>query len=358
MRAGEDAGAARGEGPRRPALCVLCGLPAAGKSTLARALSLRLRREWRWAVGVVAYDDVMPEAFPEEEAAGPLAPSWKALRRELLGCLEGFLRALLHRAPLSAPSGGTGALWAAFTASLQAQGLLHPAPAPEGPAHLLPTPAAAAGPLLLILDDNFYYRSMRLEVHRLARRYSLGFCQLFLDCPLETCLQRNGRRPGALPADTILLMQGKMEEPNPQKNAWELNSLTVRSATCSPEASPELTGLLLAALENPVTYVEDNVEQKEVDRAVCSSSTLHQADQALRRIVSQTMKEAKDACLRPPDLKLLAAALNQLRAELLRDLRLGSRAGPCSQAPGVPDAVALFQDEKDSLVRKYLSEQH
>lgn len=72
MRAGEDAGAARGEGPRRPALCVLCGLPAAGKSTLARALSLRLRREWRWAVGVVAYDDVMPEAFPEEEAAGPL----------------------------------------------------------------------------------------------------------------------------------------------------------------------------------------------------------------------------------------------------------------------------------------------
>lgn len=67
---------------------------------------------------------------------------------------------------------------------------------------------------------------------------------------------------------------------------------------------------------------------------------------------------ALDACPRPPDLKLLAAALNQLRAGLLRDLRLGGRAGPCSLAPGVPDAVARFQDEKDSLVRKYLSEQH
>lgn len=72
MKAGEDARAARGEGPRRLGLCVLCGLPAAGKSTLARALSHQLRRERRWAVGVVAYDDVMPDAFLEAAAAGPL----------------------------------------------------------------------------------------------------------------------------------------------------------------------------------------------------------------------------------------------------------------------------------------------
>lgn len=65
---------------------------------------------------------------------------------------------------------------------------------------------------------------------------ALGFCQLFLDCPLETCLQRNGQRPGALPADTIRLMGGKMEEPNPEKNAWEHNSLTVRSPACSAVA--------------------------------------------------------------------------------------------------------------------------
>ena len=41
-------------------LCVLCGLPAAGKSTFARALALRLRRERGWAVGVLSYDDVLP----------------------------------------------------------------------------------------------------------------------------------------------------------------------------------------------------------------------------------------------------------------------------------------------------------
>ncbi|XP_070288146.1 L-seryl-tRNA(Sec) kinase [Myotis yumanensis] len=356
MEAGEDARAARGEGPRPLGLCVLCGLPAAGKSTLARALAHRLRRERRWAVGVVAYDDVMPDAFLAEADARPLPSRWKSLRQELLKDLECFLRAVLHGDPLSAPPGGTEALWEALVTCLRGQALLPPAT--EGPSHCLPTPTAASGPLLLILDDNFYYRSMRYEVYQLARKYSLGFCQLFLDCPLETCIQRNGQRPGALPAETIRLMGGKMEEPNPEKNAWEHNSLTVRSPACSATASPELTGLLLAALENPVNCVEDNSEQKETDRIICSTNMLHQADQTLRRIVSETMKEAKDARVRPPDLKLLAAALNQLRAELLRDLRLGHKAPLCSRALGVPDVVALFHDEKDSLVQKYFPKQH
>lgn len=62
----------RGEEPRKLGLCVLCGLPASGKSTFARALGHRLRQELGWAVGVVAYDDVLPDAFPEEEGARPL----------------------------------------------------------------------------------------------------------------------------------------------------------------------------------------------------------------------------------------------------------------------------------------------
>lgn len=53
------------------ALCVLCGLPAAGKSTFARALALRLRRERGWAVGVLSYDDVLPPALPDDAGTLP-----------------------------------------------------------------------------------------------------------------------------------------------------------------------------------------------------------------------------------------------------------------------------------------------
>lgn len=34
---------------------------------------------------------------------------------------------------------------------------------------------------------------------------------------------------------------------------------------CSPEVSPNLTDLLLTALENPAKYVDGNVEQKETE---------------------------------------------------------------------------------------------
>lgn len=65
---------------------------------------------------------------------------------------------------------------------------------------------------------------------------SLGFCQLFLDCPLETCLLRNGQRPQPLPNETIRLMESKIEKPNGEKNAWERNSLVIQSSSCSSEA--------------------------------------------------------------------------------------------------------------------------
>ena len=73
---------------------------------------------------------------------------------------------------------------------------------------------------------------------------SLGFCQLFLDCSLETCLRRNGQRLRALPAETIHMMARKIEQPNPEKNAWEHNSLTVQSPACSSEARYLLEAIL------------------------------------------------------------------------------------------------------------------
>lgn len=41
-------------------LCVLCGLPAAGKSTLARKV-LSAAAEHGWRASVVPYDDLIPE---------------------------------------------------------------------------------------------------------------------------------------------------------------------------------------------------------------------------------------------------------------------------------------------------------
>ncbi|KAK4820978.1 hypothetical protein QYF61_009444 [Mycteria americana] len=352
-----------GAGRARVGLCVLCGLPAAGKSTLARALRRRLPQRPGWACAVLSYDELIPpEAFgpPEAEAgAGPAGPSplrhgarggrcqaarrvpragpprpapqrcrcrrggawggraavgepgrvrgpsplrclppqlprWKRSRRELLQCLECFLRALVAGEPLSAPASATQPAWGRFLAWCQGQGLL--SSAESAGAGRRWTRAATSRPLCVILDDNFYYQSMRYEVYQLARKYSLSFCQLFLECPLECCLQRNRLRSHPLPDQTIYLMARKIEMPDLKKNSWEQNSLILKSSDCTSEDNEQIISLLATALENPVKQNEENTEQKEADRAICAASTVHQADQTCRRIISQTMKDAKGTC--------------------------------------------------------------
>ncbi|XP_011898610.1 PREDICTED: L-seryl-tRNA(Sec) kinase isoform X1 [Cercocebus atys] len=358
MKTAENTRGTGSDGPRKRVLCVLCGLPAAGKSTFARALAHRLRQEQGWAVGVVAYDDVMPDAFLAGARARRAPSQWKLLRQELLKYLEYFLMAVINGCQMSVPPSRTEAMWEDFITCLKDQDLIFSA-AYEAQSCYLLTKTAVSRPLFLVLDDNFYYQSMRYEVYQLARKYSLGFCQLFLDCPLETCLQRNSQRPQALPPETIHLMERKLEKPNPEKNAWEHNSLTIPSPACASEASLEVTDLLLTALENPVKYAEDNMEQKETDRIICSTNILHKADQTLRRIVSQTMKGAKDEQVLPHNLKLLAEELNKLKAEFLEDLKQGNKKYLCfQQTIDISDVTSFFHYEKDNIVQKYFSKQH
>lgn len=75
---------------------------------------------------------------------------------------------------MSAPPGSTEAVWTDFTACLHAQDLVQPA-APEPRASYPLTKTAASRPLLLLLDDNFYYQSMRYEVYQLARKCNSNF---------------------------------------------------------------------------------------------------------------------------------------------------------------------------------------
>ncbi|KAM8806070.1 L-seryl-tRNA(Sec) kinase [Eudromia elegans] len=317
-------------GRRRAGLCVLCGLPAAGKSSLARGLRLRLPRSRPWDCALLAYDELIPpEAFappaPGAAAPGraPLLSSWKTHRQELLRCLEHLLQALTSGGPLSVPAGCTEAMWERFVACCLGQGLLSSQAPDARNCHFLAN-TAASRPLYLVLDDNFYYQSMRYEVYQLARKYSLSFCQIFLECPLEQCLQRNRQRSDPLPDQTIYQMARKIEMPDLENNAWEKNSLILKSSECALEDNLQIIDLLANALENPVKQNEENTEQKEADRAICAASTVHQADQTCRRIISQAMKNAKDKNVHPSEMKSLAEELNKLKAEFLEDFRQGS----------------------------------
>ncbi|NXR05060.1 PSTK kinase, partial [Sagittarius serpentarius] len=289
----------------------------------------------------------------------PQLPRWKRSRRELLQCLERFLRALVTGAPLSATAPAPQPAWERFLACCRGQGLLSSAGG-GAEAGRYRTHAATSRPLYLILDDNFYYQSMRYEVYQLARKYSLSFCQLFLECPLECCLQRNRLRSHPLPDQTIYLMARKIEMPDLKKNAWEQNSLILKSFDCTSEDNELIISLLATALENPVKQNEEDTEQKEADRAICAASAVHQADQTCRRIISQTMKDAKDKNILPSEMKSLAEELNKLKAEFLEDLRQGNNLKNqiCTQnqySDSAISVISLFQHEATNVVNKYIN---
>lgn len=99
-----------------------------------------------------------------------LQPSqWKSLRQELLRYLEYFLMAVTNTCPMSAPPNRTAAMWEDFITCLKDQDLLSSAVLETQSCYLL-TKTAVSRPLFLILDDNFYYQSMRYEVYQLARK--------------------------------------------------------------------------------------------------------------------------------------------------------------------------------------------
>ena len=70
---------------------------------------------------------------------------------------------------MSAPPSKTEAMWKDFITCLKDQDLISSA-AVEAQALYPLTKTAVSRPLLLILDDNFYYQSMRYEVYQLARK--------------------------------------------------------------------------------------------------------------------------------------------------------------------------------------------
>lgn len=70
---------------------------------------------------------------------------------------------------MSAPPNRTAALWEDFIRCLKDQDLISSAALETQSCYLL-TKIAVSRPLFLILDDNFYYQSMRYEVYQLARK--------------------------------------------------------------------------------------------------------------------------------------------------------------------------------------------
>ena len=200
-----------------PCVVCLCGAPAAGKSSLARALCDELSRpRLVSAVYHISFDEI--------ERSSATAVSEPALRRrdgdaERCGAAQAAqfdpvvwaaaresglaqLRQRLRSARPPARPAGHGTLWCQHEACL-----LETEPWPTVAAlaaHELEAHSGqccagteAAGAELVLVDDNMHLRSMRQACYRLAAEEGAAFVTVHVSAALSQLLRRNAARSGA-----------------------------------------------------------------------------------------------------------------------------------------------------------------
>ncbi|KAM8837492.1 L-seryl-tRNA(Sec) kinase isoform 2-T2 [Spinachia spinachia] len=307
---------AAGVGRSAACLCVLCGLPAAGKSSLAlRVLRAAPQRGWRACA--LPYDDLIPgHAFHTRGAQGAGGiPNNISISSTLNG---GYTDRQF--------CGASGSSWR-------------------------------------ILN---FRPSCRPTVHSTRRRGndSLGFCQVYLQCDVESCISRNQTRSEPIPTDVIVEMVNRLESPNPQKYSWETNSISINTtgdlSTCDIQRVMEL---ISCSLSNPPSPAVDNTEQREADRLKCATSVVHQTDQACRRHISEAMKTARENHVAPEQMRSLAAQLSASKATFLHSLRRQLlHEAPFAQEEDIDvdrvakRAVDVFYHEKKEILLRVIGE--
>ncbi|XP_062858805.1 L-seryl-tRNA(Sec) kinase [Trichomycterus rosablanca] len=332
-------------------VCLLCGLPAAGKSTLTHLISDHLHSQG-YKTFIISYDQLIPNhvfefsTSNEGEDSSKEYGMWKQHRQAVLECLDGFLQ---DPGAVGPHTHAGMSVYDGFKQEMEKQQILQALQNTDVDPHHL----------VILLDDNYYYQSMRYQVYQLARKHLVGFCQVYLRCPVDVCLHRNRLRGRPVSDDVIVQMSDRMEPPNVVKNQWERNSITLDNTQHLTGTHIEnLLHLIGSAVENPLSPLQDDSKEREADRERCASSVVHQADQACRRLVSQAMITARENKRSAEALKSLARDLSEQKSTFLQELRghvlheLVPNECVCVEKV-VDIATATFKHRTDAVMERY-----
>jgi O-phosphoseryl-tRNA(Sec) kinase len=333
----------------RACLLTMCGLPGAGKSTLARAVAARAESDGI-RVSLVSFDDVERRLASEkseasasrgDDAGGPTpgfdAATWKAARVEALVTVERLLLCEAEAENVDEDGGGE---------------------------------KDHRRRALIIADDNFYYAGMRQQCHRVARRARAAYAQLFVSISGAQAHKRNESRDknDVVPRDALERMADQFEPPaaevyrddDGEAGAEDDASENVRAvraferdATVTVAAerlgftpagvnASDVNDVWLRVREKwtrPATLVglssEALEDRRRLGSAANAASAAHALDTRSRRVLSSAMASAAAndafAGMTKQARGALSGALNDARREMVDAVRAAAKANAAAK---------------------------
>jgi tRNA uridine 5-carbamoylmethylation protein Kti12 len=271
---------------------LVCGLPGSGKSHLCQGIQEWVRKagdDAAMSCQVIDYDDIEHQLLREaqqHEANDNIIPKQALMLSE-----EEDPNDLQLQAWRLSRTRALEQLQVALTNAASKD---------------LSTQTLSPKPSIILLDDNFYLRSMRKQCYKICQsvvsassnlHVKIHFRMIYLQTSLETCLDRNRLRLNPVPEHVIRAMAARFESPVSSSISWE------RSCLCLSNDSPcdfmKTTIDFIETLRNsPTSIVEPLLDPSHelkllsMEQAKTRASIKHYVDLALRtKCVAVVAKE-------------------------------------------------------------------
>lgn len=286
------------------AVCIFCGLPGAGKSTVAENVRTMATPGVRYIH--VCYDSIMPYVKPQPDHSNTVS-AWKSARMNILQNLESLICSLLRKDVVFTP------VYNSAIVKSELDSIISEA-----------TRFVQDHDVVFLIDDNMHYRGMRHEYYAMCSRIGIGFSTVYFDIPIELCHDRNGQRPSAVPRSVIDKMYTQLEPPKKSScSGWEKHVLYVSPRTSLQQVTEEVLALVGCSICDPACPPPEKSKEVEEARTLTRQNFIHQADVCLRKSISQKVQELRTLRLSEKEMATKAATLTGAKKSLLQLLKHG-----------------------------------
>merc|ERR1739838_170645 len=296
----------------KPVFCLLCGLPGTGKTSLCLKLLSKDESELRFLH--ISYDELIGHLDLENKVDN----KWKDSRRDVISLVADITKQLLSGCPINQDFINDKHN---FLCGDTLNGLFK---------SLKTIVTDKPSYIVLLIDDNMHYKSMRKCYYQLATSLGIGSLVLYLHCPLVVCQQRIASRGNQLSvtSKTLAKMSQNMEPPNDSTVPTKAVFLKLDSRyTYQEDSLSKIFKSLEICSKSPlnVSVTSAKVAECVQQKLLTLNSISHQADNSLRKIINKSFQNSNEL---PKDLAVKirnsAQQVSEAKKQVLKKVRSGA----------------------------------